>query len=225
MTKRFSKKSNKIFRKFITFFKETWKFFKILTNFQQKPVKLFVLYLTNFQKKILKTRQGLWTKSSKNLTKFCQQFLKTRFSWISRKNKQDFQKILASISKNQTRFSNKILKTRHGLWTKFSKNPTRFVNNFPKQGFHDFLEKSNKIFRKFKHLFQKSRKIQQDLQTSLKKRTLDNVTQFSQKTQQGFYQISKRYEKFIPRMPNMFSQMQNLIRISKFSRENSTRFS
>ena len=54
---------------------------------------------------------------------------------------------------------------------------------------------------------------------------LDNVTQFSQKTQQGFYQISKRHEKFIPRMANMFSQIKILTRISKFSKENSTRFS
>ena len=37
--------------------------------------------------------------------------------------------------------------------------------------------------------------------------------------------VSPKLDKIIPRMPNMFSQIQILIRISKFSKENSTRFS
>ena len=37
--------------------------------------------------------------------------------------------------------------------------------------------------------------------------------------------MSPKLDKIILRMPNMFSQIQILIRISKFSKENSTRFS
>ena len=63
----------------------------------------------------------------------------------------------------------------------------------------------------FKHLSEKER--------------LTMLHSFHKKTQQGFYQISKRNDKIIPRIPNMFSQIQILVRISKFSEENSTRFS
>ena len=148
-----------------------------------------------------------------NYYKFSTKPIKVFILYLTIFQKKKLTRFFQKFSKNQTRFSNKILKPRQGLWTKFSKNPTRFFNNFSKQGFHDILEKSNKIFRKLQHLFQKSRKILQDFQTFLRKRTLDNfvktITQFSQNPNKVFIKFSKdmtiSFQEF-----HMFSQIQIL---------------
>ena len=147
----------------------------------------------NFQK----TPQGLSTI-----------FQKQGFHDFLEKSNQIFREFQHLSQKNRQGFLIKFSKPDKVCEQNFQKNPTRFVNNFSKQGFHDFLKKSNKIFRKFQHLFQKSRKILQDLQTSLRKRMLNNFTQFPQKPNKIFIKSPKDMTRSFQEYPTCFQKYQ-----------------
>ena len=88
--------------------------------------------------------------------------------------------------------------------------------------FHDFLEKSNKIFRKISTSFSE---IEENPTRFLNISQTNNVPQCFQnnhkvfiaftKTQQGFHPFSKTHDKVNSRIPNMFSQILDFDKVIK----------
>ena len=149
--KKFSEKSNKIFRKFITFFQGNLKVFQNSYKFSTKPIKVFILYLTNFPKKKKKISKP--NKVCKQNLQKTQQDLSTIFQ----------NKVFMTFSKNQTRFSEsfsiffkswgksyKIFKhlsekERLTMLHSFHKNPTSFLSNSQKT-WQDHSKNSQHVF-------------------------------------------------------------------------------